>query len=83
VLEEMVGERYITHESDDERWEKYRRDHNLKVWQDVGQKGVSETYSYVKYRERPNPHGGKSAATTPTTPTPNQPPLFPPTPPKS
>ncbi|XP_038074704.1 serine/threonine-protein kinase D3-like isoform X2 [Patiria miniata] len=26
-LESQVGERYLTHESDDERWEEYRRDH--------------------------------------------------------
>ncbi|XP_022095609.1 serine/threonine-protein kinase D3-like isoform X5 [Acanthaster planci] len=26
-LENQVGDRYLTHESDDERWEEYRRDH--------------------------------------------------------
>ncbi|XP_076443092.1 serine/threonine-protein kinase D1-like isoform X2 [Babylonia areolata] len=39
VLETAVGARFLTHESDDERWEKYRRDHALKVWQDLGQTG--------------------------------------------
>ncbi|XP_076463792.1 serine/threonine-protein kinase D1-like [Babylonia areolata] len=52
VLETAVGVRYLTHESDDERWEKYRRDHALKVWQDLGQKGVNEKYSFSKFRER-------------------------------
>ncbi|XP_033626062.1 serine/threonine-protein kinase D1-like isoform X1 [Asterias rubens] len=27
-LETQVGERYLTHESDDDRWEEYRRDHS-------------------------------------------------------
>ncbi|KAL8614588.1 hypothetical protein ACOMHN_049401 [Nucella lapillus] len=52
VQETSVGVRYLTHESDDERWEKYRRDHGLKVWQDLGQKGVNEKYSFSKFRER-------------------------------
>ena len=52
VLETAVGVRYLTHESDDERWEKHRRDHALKIWQDLGQKGVNEKYSFSKFRER-------------------------------
>lgn len=28
-LETQVGERYLTHESDDPRWESYRTNHNL------------------------------------------------------
>nr|KAG5690373.1 hypothetical protein BaRGS_001295 [Batillaria attramentaria] len=52
MLETHVGVRYLTHESDDERWEKYRRDHNQKPWQEVGQKGVNEKYSFSKFRER-------------------------------
>ncbi|KAL8618364.1 hypothetical protein ACOMHN_047436 [Nucella lapillus] len=50
VLETAVGSRFLTHESDDERWEKYRRDHALKVWQDLGQKGVSEKYTFGRRR---------------------------------
>ncbi|KAK7104400.1 hypothetical protein V1264_019124 [Littorina saxatilis] len=48
----FVGKRYLTHESDDERWEKYRRDHGQKVWQEVGQKGLNEKYTFSKIRER-------------------------------
>ncbi|CAI5450506.1 unnamed protein product [Caenorhabditis angaria] len=29
VLEKQVGERYVTHESDDPRWKEYERDNNL------------------------------------------------------
>ena len=47
-----MGVRYLTHESDDERWEKHRRDHGLKIWQELGQKGVNEKYSFSKFRER-------------------------------
>ncbi|CAC5421104.1 PKD [Mytilus coruscus] len=38
-LEEQVGHRYITHESDDDRWEQFRKDKALKLWQDIGMKG--------------------------------------------
>ncbi|XP_046557881.1 serine/threonine-protein kinase D3-like isoform X3 [Haliotis rubra] len=38
ILETKVGLRYLTHESDDERWEQYRREKNLKLWNEVGQK---------------------------------------------
>lgn len=51
-LEQLVGQRYLTHESDDERWETFRRDKNLKLWQDVGQKGVNEKYNLSKSRDR-------------------------------
>ncbi|XP_055879880.1 serine/threonine-protein kinase D1-like isoform X5 [Biomphalaria glabrata] len=42
VLEKQVGIRYLTHESDDERWEKYRQEKNLKTWDEIGQKDFSE-----------------------------------------
>ncbi|XP_035824058.1 serine/threonine-protein kinase D3 [Aplysia californica] len=42
ILEMQVGKRYLTHESDDERWEKYRQERNLKTWDEVGQKETSE-----------------------------------------
>lgn len=51
-LEQLVGQRYLTHESDDERWDTFRRDKNLKLWQDVGQKGVNEKYNLSKSRDR-------------------------------
>ncbi|XP_046557884.1 serine/threonine-protein kinase D3-like isoform X6 [Haliotis rubra] len=53
ILETKVGLRYLTHESDDERWEQYRREKNLKLWNEVGQKGVNETYNLSKLRDKP------------------------------
>lgn len=35
-LEQQVGQRYLTHESDDERWEKHRADKNLPTWEAYG-----------------------------------------------
>lgn len=49
-LEENVGQRYLSHESDDERWEQFRRERNLARWQDTGMKGVNETYKLGKSR---------------------------------
>lgn len=49
-LEENVGQRYLSHESDDERWEQFRKEKNLGRWQDIGMKGVNETYKYGKWR---------------------------------
>ncbi|CAL1529671.1 unnamed protein product [Lymnaea stagnalis] len=48
VLERQVGIRYLTHESDDERWEKYRQERNLKTWDEVGQKDLSEKEFSIK-----------------------------------
>ncbi|XP_067680184.1 serine/threonine-protein kinase D3-like isoform X2 [Haliotis asinina] len=53
ILETKVGLRYLTHESDDERWEQYRKEKNLKLWNEVGQKGVNETYNLSKLRDKP------------------------------
>ncbi|XP_071150789.1 serine/threonine-protein kinase D1-like isoform X5 [Mytilus edulis] len=53
-LEEQVGHRYITHESDDDRWEQFRKDKALKLWQDIGMKGVNETYNLSKSRGERN-----------------------------
>ena len=47
-----MGKRYLTHESDDERWEKYRVERKLQTWDEIGQKGVNEKYSFVKFREK-------------------------------
>jgi protein kinase D len=49
-LEEQVGQRYITHESDDDRWEQFRKDKALKLWEDIGMKGVNETFNLSKSR---------------------------------
>ncbi|KAL4239042.1 Serine/threonine-protein kinase D1 [Mactra antiquata] len=61
-LELLVGQRYLTHESDDERWETFRREKNLKVWQDVGQKGVNEKYNLSKSRDRNTPSSGTTVS---------------------
>ena len=53
-LEEQVGHRYITHESDDDRWEQFRKDKALKLWQDIGMKGVNETFNLSKSRGERN-----------------------------
>ncbi|KAH9489446.1 Serine/threonine-protein kinase D3 [Bulinus truncatus] len=62
VLERQVGIRYLTHESDDERWEKYRLEKNLKTWDEIGQKGVNEKYSFSKYREKQANNQSKAAS---------------------
>ncbi|XP_061172248.1 serine/threonine-protein kinase D3-like isoform X2 [Saccostrea echinata] len=49
-LEENVGQRFLSHESDDERWEQFRKEKNLARWQDIGMKGVNETYKLGKSR---------------------------------
>ncbi|XP_021352183.1 serine/threonine-protein kinase D3-like isoform X4 [Mizuhopecten yessoensis] len=59
-LEEMVGQRYLTHESDDDRWEQYRKERSLKVWKDIGMKGVNETYNLSKARSERVSTGGAS-----------------------
>ncbi|KAL3874741.1 hypothetical protein ACJMK2_037712 [Sinanodonta woodiana] len=51
-LESHVGQRYLTHESDDDRWEQYRKEKGLKSWTEIGQKGVNEKYNLSKSRER-------------------------------
>ncbi|XP_059139486.1 serine/threonine-protein kinase D1-like isoform X2 [Physella acuta] len=48
ILERQVGIRYLTHESDDERWEKYRQERNLKTWDEIGQKDFSENEFSIK-----------------------------------
>lgn len=54
-LEEQVGQRYLTHESDDNRWEQYRRDQRLPAWDLYGHMGVSkdDIFSFNKVRHPP------------------------------
>ncbi|KAI0212918.1 Serine/threonine-protein kinase D3 [Lamellibrachia satsuma] len=42
ILERHVGQRYLTHSSDDARWEAYRIENNLDTWEVLGQSGISE-----------------------------------------
>ena len=51
-LESMVGQRYLTHESDDSRWEQYRRDHRLGEWPLLGFKGVSKSDIFIFNKNR-------------------------------
>ncbi|BFZ07231.1 hypothetical protein BsWGS_10272 [Bradybaena similaris] len=62
ILEMQVGIRYLTHESDDERWEKYRQERSLKTWDEIGQKGVNEKYSFSKFREKQANNNTKAAS---------------------
>ena len=41
-LEEQVGERFLTHESDDGRWNQYRKDHSLPDWPLYGHTDITE-----------------------------------------
>ena len=53
-LESQVGQRYLTHESDDDRWEEFRHSKKLPDWQTLGHKGVSkdDIISFGKMRDR-------------------------------
>lgn len=42
-----MGQRYLTHESDDERWEKHRTEKNLPSWETYGHKSGKERQSDV------------------------------------
>jgi len=42
MLESRVGERYLTHESDDVRWNDYRVANNLPEWDLMGHRGTSK-----------------------------------------
>ena len=41
-LEQEVGERYCSHESDDGRWEQFRAENALPHWEAIGHKGVTK-----------------------------------------
>ena len=61
VLEMAVGVRYLTHDSDDERWESHRLEHGCKVWYELGQKAPDhDTCSYGQSTE----HIGLTTSTT-------------------
>ncbi len=54
-LESMVGQRYLTHESDDARWETHRTERKLPAWDVAGFKGVNKNdiFKMNKNKERP------------------------------
>ena len=41
-LETLVGQRYLTHESDDSRWEQHRTEHSYSSWRDIGHQGATK-----------------------------------------
>ena len=60
-----MGERYLTHESDDDRWESYRAEKKLGDWRDIGHKGANKDELITFQKIRPATSG--AATTTPTT----------------
>lgn len=60
VLESQVGQRYLTHESDDERWEAFRQEKKLRTWQEIGQKGRHENYNLGRSRDNNKQANGTS-----------------------
>ncbi|GAB1609612.1 serine/threonine-protein kinase D3-like [Argonauta hians] len=57
VLESQVGSRFLTHESDDERWELYRQENELSNWVDIGQTGTHDNFSLSKNKEQKAANG--------------------------
>ena len=49
-----MGQRYLTHESDDARWEAHRTERKLPTWDQAGFKGVSKNdiFRINKSKER-------------------------------
>ena len=56
MLESRVGERYLTHESDDMRWNDYRVANNLPEWDLLGHRGTSkdDAFSFAKSHKKTN-----------------------------
>jgi len=56
MLESRVGERYLTHESDDVRWNEYRVANSLPEWDLLGLRGTSkdDTFSFSKSHKKTN-----------------------------
>ncbi|ESO09567.1 hypothetical protein HELRODRAFT_168571 [Helobdella robusta] len=56
-LESQVGQRYLTHESDDERWETYRKENRLPAWDLYGHTGVSkdDVFAFSRNVRHPPP----------------------------
>jgi len=56
MLESRVGERYLTHESDDVRWNDYRIANNLPEWDLFGHRGTSkdDAFNFSKSHKKTN-----------------------------
>jgi len=54
-LELQVGERFLTHASDDSRWNQYRLDHGLPDWSKYGHANitVNDRFNFNKSRQMP------------------------------
>ncbi len=50
---QVVGQRYLTHDSDDPRWEHFRKENKLPIWQDLGHKNVSKDdfFNFARARQ--------------------------------
>lgn len=57
ALESQVGQRYLTHESDDERWDAFRQEKRQRTWQEIGQKGRQEIYNLGRRGENKPANG--------------------------
>jgi protein kinase D len=54
-LETIVGQRYLTHESDDDRWNQFSADNGLASWDTYGQQGVGQDiFCFSRPRQAPN-----------------------------
>jgi len=56
MLESRVGERYLTHESDDMRWNDYRVANSLPEWDLMGHRGTTrdDAFSFSKSHKKTN-----------------------------
>ena len=52
----QVGRRFLTHESEDERWETMRTEKGLSHWTEAGKKppNKDETIDFSRYRNEQN-----------------------------
>ena len=65
-LESAVGERYLTHESDDARWEEYRRKNKVETWEHVGHKGIGKDDMVAFSKAKNQAHQQHQQTTSPT-----------------
>ena len=65
-LESNVGQRYLTHESDDSRWEQHRTEHSLPEWLRLGHHGATKddwcSFNRPQRAVTPVPSSGAASA---------------------
>lgn len=68
-LECAVGERYLTHESDDARWEEFRKRNKADTWENIGHQGAGKddmvAFSKSKNHAHQQQHGANTTTTAP------------------